>query len=167
MIEQVKMLMDEQSREALRRVRSDFEEILKPLNSLNDLRQKLDSISESQEESETEVRRKVGDIADTLGESKQSLEGVSEGCRLIAHRLTEIGTDVSMVKYDLSGVKEACLAMKQTVKDISENQSKGLKRIEVICNALLVQQTKCLKVIRFIRILVLILVGIAVYKLFW
>lgn len=167
MIEQVKMLMDEQSREALQRIRSDFEGILKPLNLLNDLRQKLDSISESQEESATAVQRKVGDIADTLGESKQSLEGVSEGCSLIAHRLTEIGTDVSMVKYDLSGVKEACLTMKQTVEGISENQSKGIKRIEVICNALLVQQTRCLKVVRFIRMLVLLLVGIAVYKLFW
>lgn len=167
MIEQVKMLMDEQSREALQRLRSDFEEILRPLNSLNDLRQNLDSLSESQEESATAVQRKVCDIADALGESKQSLDGVNEGCRLIAHQLTEIGTDVSMVKYDLSGVKEACLAMKQTVEGISDNQSKGIKRIEVICNALLVQQTKCLKVVRFIRMLVLILVGIAVYKLFW
>ena len=167
MIEQVKMMMDEQSREALQRVRSDFEEILRPLNLLNDLRQKLDSLLESQEESATAVQRKVSDIADIIGESKQSFEGVNEGCRMIARQLTEVGTDVSMVKYGLSGVKEATLAMKQMVEGISENQSKGIKRIEVICNALLLQQTKCLKVVRLIRILVLILAGIAVYKLFW
>ena len=95
MIEQVKMLMDEQSREALQRVRADFEEILRPLNLLNDLRQRLDSLAESQEESANAVQKKVRDIEDALVESKQAVDGVTEGGRLLAMRLSEVGNDLS------------------------------------------------------------------------
>lgn len=167
MIEQVKMLMDEQSREALLRVRADFEEILRPLNSLNDLRQRLDSLAESQEESASALHKKVREIADVLDGSKQAVEGVIEEGRLLASRLTEVGNDLSQVKYDVACVKEACLAMKQMTEGISAKYDKDITQIELMSNAVSVQQAKSLKVAQCILILLIILTGLAGCKLFW
>ena len=166
MIEQVKMLMDEQSREALQRVRADFEEILRPLNLLNDLRQRLDSLAESQEESANAVQKKVRDIEDALVESKQAVDGVTEGGRLLAMRLSEVGNDLSYVKSDMSGVKEACFSMKKMMEVISEKYEKDVEKIESMTTAVSVLQARCLKVAHAILILLLVLAGLVGLKLF-
>lgn len=73
MLEQVKVLTDEQTRQALNRLRDDFAEILAPLKKLDSIQSTLDELSNCNNDLESAIGRKISDLSDSISSIKTNV----------------------------------------------------------------------------------------------
>lgn len=94
MLEQVKVLTDEQTRQSLNRLRDDFAEILAPLKQLDSIQLTLNELSDLNNDLESVIGRKISDLSDHISSVKikmnEILDNQNDGLNKVNHIHAEI-----------------------------------------------------------------------------
>ncbi len=104
MDKEFKVIVDEQSKQSLDRLKSCFEELLQPLEKLDALANRLDSLEESSGAGNREIKGKLSEILNVVETIKKKSGEISE-CQ------EDVLSKVDFLKREITDFKEGLKAI--------------------------------------------------------
>ncbi len=100
MLKDVKIMMDESSRQSLDMLRSNLAELLAPLRQISDFAQEFADIKDSLNNLSDDTHKKINDLTDSLDmdQIRSSLKLVVQGQENICQKLTKISENADDFK---------------------------------------------------------------------
>ena len=104
MLDRVKVLTDEQTRQSLQRLRDDFAEILAPLEKLDSVSESLSDLAERSEELESSIGGKINDLADNISAIKKKTTEILDIQQECLNKTNSVHSEIIEFKNALNAI---------------------------------------------------------------
>ena len=104
MLNQIKVLTDEQTRQSLNRLRENFAEILTPLEKLDSIESALSEFLERYDDLGIEIGRKISDLSDNVSSIKSKTNEILDMQQDSMNKINSIYTEINEFKNALNNI---------------------------------------------------------------